>query len=248
MTVDRTVPEVHLHIGSERRTTGGGGVLDHVFPATGEVQGAVPLAGPNDVDDAVQRRTRCVRRVADLDAVAAARRTRPARRPARARPRRTRPPVGPRQRHDVRDRPLHGHVGVRLHPLLRRVGRQDRRHRHVVACTRTRAGVHDPRAVRRDRDHHHLERSARVDRHEGDSGARRRKHGRRQAVGAHPVRDRALHDSRQAGRHPRRGREHAAGNGRRRSRPWCSTRSSRRSASPVGRRRRGPSSPTVPRA
>ena len=48
--------EVHLHIGDERRTTGGGGVYEHVFPATGEVQGPVPLAGPADVDDAVERR------------------------------------------------------------------------------------------------------------------------------------------------------------------------------------------------
>ena len=54
MTVDRSVPEVHLHIGSELRTTGGGGVFDHVFPATGEVQGTVPLAGPSDIDDAVR--------------------------------------------------------------------------------------------------------------------------------------------------------------------------------------------------
>ena len=54
MTVDRSVPEVHRHIGSELRTTGGGGVFDHVFPASGEVQGSVPLAGPSDIDDAVR--------------------------------------------------------------------------------------------------------------------------------------------------------------------------------------------------
>jgi acyl-CoA reductase-like NAD-dependent aldehyde dehydrogenase len=53
MAIDRTVPEVHLHIGAERRTTGTGGVYEHVFPATGEVQGPVPLAGRSDVDDAV---------------------------------------------------------------------------------------------------------------------------------------------------------------------------------------------------
>src|SRR4051812_22169527 len=53
-TVDRTVPEVHLHIGDEQRTTGTGGVHQHVFAATGEVQGPVPLAGADDVDDAVQ--------------------------------------------------------------------------------------------------------------------------------------------------------------------------------------------------
>lgn len=51
---DRSVPEVHLHIGDERRTIGSGGVHEHVFPATGAVQGPVPLAGPDDVDDAVR--------------------------------------------------------------------------------------------------------------------------------------------------------------------------------------------------
>ena len=54
MTVDLTVPEVHLHIGGEARTTGSGGVHHHVFPATGEIQGPVPLAGPDDVDAAVR--------------------------------------------------------------------------------------------------------------------------------------------------------------------------------------------------
>jgi aldehyde dehydrogenase (NAD+) len=54
VTVDRTVPKVHLHIGDERRTEGSGGVHPHVYPATGEVQGDVPLAGEDDVDDAVQ--------------------------------------------------------------------------------------------------------------------------------------------------------------------------------------------------
>ena len=33
---------------------GGGGVHQHVYPATGEVQGPVPLAGADDVDEAVQ--------------------------------------------------------------------------------------------------------------------------------------------------------------------------------------------------
>lgn len=53
MAIDRSVPEVHLHIGDEQRSSGGGGVHDHVFPATGEVQGPVPLAGAADIDDAV---------------------------------------------------------------------------------------------------------------------------------------------------------------------------------------------------
>ena len=54
MAVDLIVPEVHLHIGGEARTSGSGGVHHHVYPATGEVQGAVPLAGPDDVDAAVR--------------------------------------------------------------------------------------------------------------------------------------------------------------------------------------------------
>lgn len=53
MAIDRTVPEVHLHIGDERRLTGQGGVYEHVFAATGQVQGTVPLAGADDVDAAV---------------------------------------------------------------------------------------------------------------------------------------------------------------------------------------------------
>lgn len=52
--IDRTVPDVHLHIGDEKRSSGGGGVHQHVYPATGEVQGPVPLAGVDDVDDAVR--------------------------------------------------------------------------------------------------------------------------------------------------------------------------------------------------
>jgi hypothetical protein len=43
MPIDRSVPDVHLHIGDERRTSGAGGVHDHVWPVTGEVQGPVPL-------------------------------------------------------------------------------------------------------------------------------------------------------------------------------------------------------------
>lgn len=54
MDIDRTVPTVHLHIGGQALQVGGGGTHDHVFPATGEVQGPVPLASPADVDAAVQ--------------------------------------------------------------------------------------------------------------------------------------------------------------------------------------------------
>src|SRR6478735_2443946 len=51
---DQSVPHVHLHIGDDRRTTGTGGSHQHVYPATGVVQGPVPLAGVADIDDAVQ--------------------------------------------------------------------------------------------------------------------------------------------------------------------------------------------------
>ena len=64
MAIDRTVPDVHLHIGEERRSTGGGGVHQHVYPATGEVQGPVPLAGADDVDDAVRAAQRGLRDLA----------------------------------------------------------------------------------------------------------------------------------------------------------------------------------------
>lgn len=54
MTVERSVPVVHLHIGGAAQATGSAGVHQHVYPATGEIQGTVPLAGPDDVDAAVQ--------------------------------------------------------------------------------------------------------------------------------------------------------------------------------------------------
>jgi acyl-CoA reductase-like NAD-dependent aldehyde dehydrogenase len=54
MTADRRVPEVHLHIGGDLRAEGSAGRHEHVFPATGEVQGFVPMAGPVDVDSAVR--------------------------------------------------------------------------------------------------------------------------------------------------------------------------------------------------
>ena len=53
MATDMTVPDVHLHIGDERRSTGGAGLHEHVYPVTGEVQSAIPMAGPDDVDQAV---------------------------------------------------------------------------------------------------------------------------------------------------------------------------------------------------
>lgn len=54
MGIDPTVPDVHLHIGAELRNVGRGGAHEHVYPASGQVQGLIPLAGPEDVDDAVR--------------------------------------------------------------------------------------------------------------------------------------------------------------------------------------------------
>ncbi len=48
------VPQCHLHIGGQRLTHGSGGVHAHRFPATGEVQSEIPLAGVAEVDAAVQ--------------------------------------------------------------------------------------------------------------------------------------------------------------------------------------------------
>lgn len=48
------LPPVHIVIGSEDRTTGDGGVFEHVNPTTGEVQAEIPLAGAREVDEAVR--------------------------------------------------------------------------------------------------------------------------------------------------------------------------------------------------
>jgi aldehyde dehydrogenase (NAD+) len=50
---DRTPPAVHLRIGSERRTSGSGGVHQHVNPVTGQGDADIPLAGPAEVGEAV---------------------------------------------------------------------------------------------------------------------------------------------------------------------------------------------------
>jgi aldehyde dehydrogenase (NAD+) len=46
-------PSVHLHIGGERFDKGSGGSHDHVDPSTGQVDASIPLAGPGEVDRAV---------------------------------------------------------------------------------------------------------------------------------------------------------------------------------------------------
>jgi len=52
--VDRSVPRVHLRIGDRKISSGSGGVHDRVNPATGEVDGRIPLAGEAEIDEAVR--------------------------------------------------------------------------------------------------------------------------------------------------------------------------------------------------
>ncbi|HEY6426078.1 MAG TPA: aldehyde dehydrogenase family protein [Acidimicrobiales bacterium] len=46
-------PAVHLHIAGERFDKGSGGVHEHIDPSTGKIDARVPLAGPGEVDRAV---------------------------------------------------------------------------------------------------------------------------------------------------------------------------------------------------
>ncbi|HEX4109241.1 MAG TPA: aldehyde dehydrogenase family protein [Solirubrobacteraceae bacterium] len=48
------LPPVRIVIGDEERTSGSGGVHEHVNPSTGQVQAELPLAGPKEIDDAVK--------------------------------------------------------------------------------------------------------------------------------------------------------------------------------------------------
>ncbi|QGN54197.1 aldehyde dehydrogenase [Novosphingobium sp. Gsoil 351] len=50
-----TVPQVHLHIGHERRTSGSGGTHEHLHPVKQVVQATIPLAGAAEVEEAVRR-------------------------------------------------------------------------------------------------------------------------------------------------------------------------------------------------
>jgi aldehyde dehydrogenase (NAD+) len=74
-------PEVYLHVAGERLETGSGGVHEHIDPSTGQVDAKIPLAGPGEVDRAVnaadaafrewrqtapEERRRLVLRLADL--------------------------------------------------------------------------------------------------------------------------------------------------------------------------------------
>jgi aldehyde dehydrogenase (NAD+) len=53
-TAARVLPTVELVIGSERRSAGSGGTYEHINPSTGRVQAEIPMAGPAEVDVAVQ--------------------------------------------------------------------------------------------------------------------------------------------------------------------------------------------------
>ncbi len=52
--LDRTRPAVHLRVGGERIATGTAGTFDHIDPSRGVVDATIPLAGPEDVDHAVE--------------------------------------------------------------------------------------------------------------------------------------------------------------------------------------------------
>jgi aldehyde dehydrogenase (NAD+) len=46
-------PAVHLHVAGERLDEGSGGVHHHIDPSTGQLDATIPLAGPGEVDRAV---------------------------------------------------------------------------------------------------------------------------------------------------------------------------------------------------
>ena len=52
-TLPESLPNPRLIIGADELTTGSGGGYEHHYPATGEVQAVIPLAGVSDVDAAV---------------------------------------------------------------------------------------------------------------------------------------------------------------------------------------------------
>jgi aldehyde dehydrogenase (NAD+) len=53
MTDTASRPAVYLHVAGERFDSGSGGVHDHVDPSTGTVDARIPLAGPGEIDRAV---------------------------------------------------------------------------------------------------------------------------------------------------------------------------------------------------
>lgn len=53
-TIDRTRLSVHLRFGSERLSSGSGGVYGHIDPTNGRVDAEIPLAGEAEVNEAVE--------------------------------------------------------------------------------------------------------------------------------------------------------------------------------------------------
>jgi aldehyde dehydrogenase (NAD+) len=51
---NRTPPAVHLRIAGQRLNSGSGGTHEHINPSTGLADATIPLAGPDDVDGAVE--------------------------------------------------------------------------------------------------------------------------------------------------------------------------------------------------
>ncbi|WP_331717287.1 aldehyde dehydrogenase family protein [Yinghuangia sp. ASG 101] len=52
--VDRSVPTVRLHIGDRKLTSGSGGTHNRINPCTGRADGVIPLAGEQEIDEAVR--------------------------------------------------------------------------------------------------------------------------------------------------------------------------------------------------
>ena len=52
---DIKIPDVHLHFGHEARSKGTGGTYEHINPVTLKAQAVFPLAGPEDIDEAVAK-------------------------------------------------------------------------------------------------------------------------------------------------------------------------------------------------
>ncbi|WP_226018999.1 aldehyde dehydrogenase [Novosphingobium sp. FKTRR1] len=49
------IPAVHLHLGHEKRLTGSGGSRMHIHPVSGDALAEIPLAGPAEIEIAVER-------------------------------------------------------------------------------------------------------------------------------------------------------------------------------------------------
>ena len=173
-------------VDGRRREAAGGQWIASQNPFTGETWAEVPRCTPEDVGRGRDGRAPRVphRRLAGADRNGARQAAAPARRPDLARRREARRHRGARQRQaagrDGRAAPIHAGVV----PLLRRPRRQDRGRRPADR----QAGdvrLHQARAARRGGGDHPLELAAAAAGLEAGPGARRRLHGRHQAVGVH---------------------------------------------------------------